>query len=108
AAWELDRRGIKLAAVATVATAAAVGIFYLKSTAPEIDRTVSARPLWQQAAPHRNEVCLNGIKRDWEYGLAYYASAPIATCDASPQPWEIANGPNDTAVLRRAEPAVSR
>ena len=108
AVWQFDKRGRRLAAVAAVATAASVGIVYLKSTAPEIDRTVSARSLWQQVAPHRNEVCLNGAKRDWEYGLAYYAGAPIPICDTSPQSWEIANGPNDTAVFRRAESVVNR
>ncbi|MDE3164434.1 MAG: hypothetical protein KGN36_01405, partial [Acidobacteriota bacterium] len=70
------------------------------AAAPLIERTVSARPLWREVAPRRDQVCLGLVKRDWDYGLAYYAGAPLPPCSAAPRPWEVAAATPDGAVLR--------
>ena len=101
AAWELDRRGRRLAAVAAIAAGAAIGIGWLKtSAAPQLDRYVSARGLWRQIEPRRSEICIGDVKRDWDYGLAYYAGAPLPDCAAHPLPLQIVAGPRNTALLR--------
>jgi 4-amino-4-deoxy-L-arabinose transferase-like glycosyltransferase len=100
-AWELDRRGRRLAAVAAIAASAGWGILQLKMmAAPALDRTVSARSLWREVAPHRTEVCLGDVKRDWEYGLAYYAGGPLPECSEDDKSWEVTPEPQDGAVLR--------
>ncbi len=100
-AWELDRRGRRLAAVAAIAAAAGLGVWELKyRTAPTIDASVSARALWQQAAPHRGQLCTGNVKRDWKYGLAYYAGELLPDCEAEPQPWEVVPAAPDGTILR--------
>jgi hypothetical protein len=102
-AWQLDRRGRRLAAVAAVASAASLGILQLKIVAaPRIDAMVSARSLWRMAAPHRDRVCLGDVKRDWDYGLAYYAGYRLPRCEERAEPWEVVPAPPDGAELRPA------
>ena len=102
-AWEFDRRGRRLAAVAAVAAAASLGILQLKMVAgPRIDSSVSARSLWKEVAPRRDQVCLGQVKRDWDYGLAYYAGVRLPACEQQPEPWEVVPAPSDGAQLRPA------
>jgi 4-amino-4-deoxy-L-arabinose transferase-like glycosyltransferase len=102
-AWELDRRGRRLAAVAAIAVSAGWGILQLKVVAaPAMDRSVSARGLWREVAPVFGQVCTTELKRDWDYGLAYYAGNPLPECaDGDGKPWEVAAEPRDSAILRR-------
>ena len=84
-----------------MALGAGLGIGWLKSTsASDLDRFASARMLWRQIEPRRAEVCLAGVKRDWEYGLAYYAGAPLPACNADPKPLEVAPGPGNRVIVR--------
>jgi len=102
-AWELERRGRRLAAVAAVAVTAGLCVTWLKSTvAPVLDNSVSARVLWRQIEPRRNEVCLGAVKRDWDYGLAYYAGARLPSCAGELRQLEIA--PDGDAVRIQARP----
>ncbi|MBS1853789.1 MAG: glycosyltransferase family 39 protein [Acidobacteria bacterium] len=104
-AFELDRRGRRLAAVAAIAASVGLGVLELKTAAaPAIERTVSARPLWREIAPLGGQVCLGDVKRDWDYGLAYYAGSPLPRCDAGPKPWEIVPAARDGADLRPKTP----
>jgi len=101
AAWVLDNRGKRLQAVAAVAVAAGLGIIQLtESAAAPIDAAASARALGREVALHPGEVCLAGVKRNWDYGLAYYAGARLPECHAEARPWEVAPTPRDGAVLR--------
>ena len=101
-AWMLEGRGRRLAAVLVVAAGAAAGIAAVKIiAAPELDRSVSARPLWLQIQNAPGEVCTGAIKRDWVYGLNYYAGRALPSCDDSPQPVQVLPAPGDRAVLAR-------
>jgi len=100
AAWLLESRGRRLAAVLLIAAGAAAGTVYLKwAAAPELDRTVSARALWRQISGRAEEVCIDQIERSWRYGLNYYSGTPLPECSQHP-------GRGGYASLRQA--ALSR
>jgi 4-amino-4-deoxy-L-arabinose transferase-like glycosyltransferase len=89
-AWILDTRGRRLAATLTVAAGACLGVAYLKAvTAPVLDRQVSARSMWRQVALRADDVCLGDLRRDWVYGLNYYASRALPSCKNVPKPLAI-------------------
>jgi 4-amino-4-deoxy-L-arabinose transferase-like glycosyltransferase len=99
-AWLLEARGKRVAAVLAVAAGAAVGIGYLKSVAtPELDRDVSARGLWRQIGTRSGEVCIGNVKRDWAYGLNYYAVTPLPDCEKEPKPLQVLPAPGGRAIL---------
>ena len=100
AAWLLESRGKRVAAVLAVAAGAARGIGYLKSVAAaELDRSVSARGLWRQIGGRAGEVCMGNVKRDWVYGLNYYAVIPLPDCVQQPRPLQVLPGPGGRANL---------
>ena len=102
AAWILDTRGRRLAAVVTVAAGAGIGIAWLKATdAPELERTVSARGLWRQTGGRADDICIGDLKRDWIYGLNYYANRELPDCENEPKPIKLVPAPGDGAVLER-------
>ncbi|MFM2123580.1 MAG: hypothetical protein RL328_31, partial [Acidobacteriota bacterium] len=73
-----DRR--RWAAV-TVALGAVFSVMYLKSAAfPAMDRLVSSRAFWVAHGSELSEACADHLKRDWVYGLNYYAARPFADC----------------------------
>ena len=79
AVWVLDTRGWRLAATAVVAIGAAAGAVYAKNAAlPAADRLASARPLWHDIESRSGEVCMDRLKRDFVYGLGYYAGLAAA------------------------------
>jgi hypothetical protein len=87
-----------------VAGAAGFGVLFLKTiAAPGIDAVATARPLWRQVAPHHEEVCLADIKRDWDYGLAYYAGFRLPQCEDHRSAWEVVPVLPDGAALRPAD-----
>jgi 4-amino-4-deoxy-L-arabinose transferase len=89
-AWMLDSRGQRLAAVYIVAAGAALGVGVLKtSTAAELDARVSVRGVWREVAAESDSVCLGALKRDWIYGLNYYAGRVLPSCDDDPKPLQI-------------------
>lgn len=90
AAWLLDGRGRRAAALLTVALGAGAGVMFLKSsTAPELDRTYSARRLWREIQPHASTVCVDNINRSWRYGLNYYSVSPLPECSVESRPFRV-------------------
>ena len=88
--WWLAREGQTELAVVAVALAAACGVVYMKYAAfPILDRQVSARAFWrmnrqalERAARPEGEdsLCLDQVRRSWEYGLNYYTRKPLRRC----------------------------
>jgi 4-amino-4-deoxy-L-arabinose transferase-like glycosyltransferase len=100
-AWLLEAHGKRVAAVLAIAAGAAMGIGYLKALAtPELDRSVSARGLWQKIASRASEVCIGNVKRDWEYGLNYYSITPLPDCDKETKPLQVLPAPGGRAYLK--------
>jgi 4-amino-4-deoxy-L-arabinose transferase-like glycosyltransferase len=89
-AWILEARAWRIAALAAVAAAAAIALAALKWTAgPAIDRTAAARELARTIAQHPDAVCLEPIRRDWQYGLNYYAGTGLPECASAPKPFHV-------------------
>jgi 4-amino-4-deoxy-L-arabinose transferase-like glycosyltransferase len=106
AAWLLESRARPLAAVLLIAAGAAAGTVYLKRVAaPELDRLVSARPLWRQVSARANDVCVHQIERNWRYGLNYYSGAPLPECSVQPKPWWVRQSPGQPPDFASAPPA---
>jgi hypothetical protein len=79
--WSDRRRWAAL----VVALAALGCVGYLKATAlPAIDRKISVRAFWAEKGDPA--ACLAGVKRDWEYGLNYYAGHKLPDCIAGQDP----------------------
>ena len=53
-------------------------------------------------------MCVYRVDAQIEYCGDLFIGLALGVWDVSRQAWEMANGPNDTAVLRRAEPAVNQ
>ena len=101
-----DWRGRRIAAAAWVAMGVALGAANLKSRAVEaLEQMPSPRALWQRVEPHAGEVCLNGVQRNWAYGLNYYAGRALPDCADHPTPWQIRQEPGGAPWL--AVPEVS-
>jgi 4-amino-4-deoxy-L-arabinose transferase-like glycosyltransferase len=55
------------------------GVAYLKGkTFPILDDRVSVRAFWR--ANHPVNACIENVRRDWEYGLNYYAGHALPEC----------------------------
>jgi 4-amino-4-deoxy-L-arabinose transferase-like glycosyltransferase len=94
AVWRLERSGRRLAAVAVVTAAAAVGLTYLKVRCePEMERIATARALARKAAPRAGELCLEGVRREWQYGLNYYLGAAVPSCEDKPSRLHVLQAP---------------
>jgi 4-amino-4-deoxy-L-arabinose transferase-like glycosyltransferase len=90
ATWMLDRRGRRMAAVLTIAAGSAAGTAYLKWTAAaDLDRTASARGLWEQIAPRAAAICIDWMPRGMQYSLDYYSGEPLPDCAQYPRPLEL-------------------
>lgn len=90
AVWLLDARGRRLAATAAIVAATAIGVTCLKVAAePAIERTATARDLSREIAQHPGAVCLEDIRRDWQYGLDYYAGTGLPDCSNDPKPFHV-------------------
>ncbi len=86
AVWVVIRRGKPEWAALAVAAGAAAGALWLETcTFPLLDRTVSARAIWREAAPHRDDLCVGEVNRGWRYGLNYYSGTPLPGCEAAPR-----------------------
>ena len=107
AAWLLESRGRRLAAVLLIAAGATAGTVYLKLVAaPEVDRTVSARALWREISGRADEVSVDQIERNWRYGLNYYSGTPLPECSGDPRPWWVRQSPGKPPILGAAAPAA--
>jgi 4-amino-4-deoxy-L-arabinose transferase-like glycosyltransferase len=77
AAWLLESRGRRLAAVACIACGAAAGIVYLKLA---VGRKAFARELWTKVESRAPQTCVGRLERGWRYGLNYYSVNPLPDC----------------------------
>lgn len=106
AAWFLDRRGKRLAAVTVVVCATAVGIVDLKL---ELGHRFFARELWREVQPHAAETCAGRLDRSWRYGMNYYSwpDAYLPDCATSERALRIEqDGPNRPRVEANPQRSV--
>jgi 4-amino-4-deoxy-L-arabinose transferase-like glycosyltransferase len=100
AVWYLDRAGSRCAAIALLAAAITAGLVGIELRSfPEIDRVVSARPLWNAVAPIRDRVCIARLHRSLRYGLNYYSVDPLPDCHQQPREIEITQEPGQLPRL---------
>ena len=84
AVW-LSVRGRRTYAVAAVVASTTLAVAYMKWTMfPQLNRVVSARPIWQEIREHPDQFCEGDLHRAIRYGLAYYAGKPLVRCDQNP------------------------
>ena len=79
-AYIIRRFGIPQVLNITLVPVGAMLIFLLGFHGRELDLNYSARPLAQQIAqlaPQTREIRTEGVKRDMDYGLAFYRNQPI-------------------------------
>ena len=81
-------------AMLLAALTVAVGIGYLKTIVlPALDQRTSVRVFWNSNQPGASNACLEGVRRDWEYGLNYYAQHRLPPCSATaPYKIDVQNG----------------
>jgi 4-amino-4-deoxy-L-arabinose transferase-like glycosyltransferase len=86
--WYLAWREKPILAVLAIGLAVVVGITYLKRTTfPVLDQRVSVRGFWRDHSEEVQRSCTAPfIKRDWLYGLNYYAGRPMPTCQPGQVP----------------------
>lgn len=85
AAWWLAWRERADLAIAAVTIAAAIGIVYVKVKAlPTLDHRVSVRAFWRAHSQSIAKACIeDNVRRQWRYGLEYYAAREFAGCTPS-------------------------
>jgi hypothetical protein len=103
--WLLDSRGMRLAAVLSIAGCVSGGAVYWKvAFLPEVDRIASARPIWRRIAPVAGRVCVDNIHRNWRYGLNYYTVTPLPECSVQARPLHIQQIPGQPPQLTTVDP----
>lgn len=76
---------------ATLVTLAAIG--YLKFAAlPVLDQRYSVRQFWRSNAAQIENACLKDVRRDWVYGLNYYAARNLPDCPGTPLEVTVGDG----------------
>jgi len=88
AAWWFAWRDRANLAIASIALAAAIGIVYLKVKAfPALDQRVSVRAFWRAHSDAISNACIaDGVRRQWHYGLDYYAARQLPACTPADHP----------------------
>jgi 4-amino-4-deoxy-L-arabinose transferase-like glycosyltransferase len=77
-AWMNKREQTMFAVV--VLTIAALGYFKI-TVLPELDQRYSVREFWRaNAAEIARDACVQDVRRDWVYGLNYYAQRSLPPC----------------------------
>ncbi len=105
AAWWLANHRRSAAALALLAALTAAAWLQIKLVAlPAVDRTVSARPLWRQVEPHRDQACVESLNRGLRYGLNYYSTTPLPDCSPVPRPYRITQTPGHPPALISPQP----
>ena len=85
--WWLSWSGKPSLAMIAGGMAVVFGVAYFKGAAfPELDDRVSVRGFWRAHGGEAASACLEGIGRNWEYGLNYYAGRPYDECSAGETP----------------------
>ena len=67
---------------AALASLAAIAYFKI-ALLPILDQGYSVRAFWRENAAQIETSCLNGVGRNWTYGLNYYAGRPLPECSGS-------------------------
>lgn len=93
-------RGKREIAVAAVVLGIAAGAAWIAvSTFPSLDRTVSARAFWRQAAGAGSRLCVETAHRSWRYNLNYYSVNPLPDCEAPGRTLRIEQTPGRPAII---------
>ncbi len=99
--WWLAWREKPTLAILAAGMTVVFAMAYVKgSVFPELDQRVSVRGFWRA---HRADVagaCVDNIRRDWEYGLNYYAGRALPAC-SSQQSTRIAQENGKLALTTR-------
>ncbi len=81
--WWLAWRKGPILAILAASIAVLAGMMYMKiKMLPILDEQVSVRFFWRTHQPEGADACVQGVRRDWEYGLNYYASHVLPDCAA--------------------------
>lgn len=82
AVFYLAQREKPIVAMVVAGLGVLVGVAYLKhATFPVLDQRVSVREFWRANREQINHACVaENVRREWQYGLNYYAGHPLATC----------------------------
>ena len=87
AVWWLGWRGKQIVAILVAAAVAAAGVTYAKiEEFPTLDQRVSARGFWLANQARMADGCVAGGRREWVYGLNYYARRAVPECGPKPGP----------------------
>lgn len=79
--WWLAWRERVSEAILAMGIAIVMAVTYLKiETFPILDDRVSVRVFWRANQSQAANACLENVRRDWEYGLNYYAAHPLPAC----------------------------
>jgi hypothetical protein len=62
-----------------LASLAAIAYFKI-ALLPILDQSYSVRAFWRENAARIEMSCLNGVGRNWAYGLNYYAGRSLPGC----------------------------
>jgi 4-amino-4-deoxy-L-arabinose transferase-like glycosyltransferase len=102
AGW-LAWREKTVAAVLTIGLTAGVGVLYVKTAAlPPIDERVSVRSFWRTNRSQAASACVDPIvRREWVYGLNYYAPDPPKECAAGSEGFRISVVDGRLAITSR-------
>ena len=83
--WLAWRKGTTIA-ILTASMAVLAGMTYIKiEMLPILDERVSVRRFWRVHQAQGAHACVQDIRRDWEYGLNYYAGHVLPECEAAKQ-----------------------
>jgi hypothetical protein len=90
--WFLAWREKTALAVMAAGLAIGIGLIYLKQkTFPILDDRVSVRAFSRTNRIQAGDTCLDPIvRREWQYGLNYYAARPLSDCT------DVSKGPRIT------------
>ena len=77
--------------IATLATLAAIGYFKF-ALLPVLDQRYSVRAFWTANASQIEGACIKDVRRDWVYGLNYYAGRPLPECSGTQLRVAVRNG----------------
>ncbi len=71
-------------AILAIGIAVVFGMAYVKrQVLPELDERVSVRAFWRANQKEAANACLDGVRRDWVYGLNYYAYRALPACSST-------------------------
>lgn len=81
------------------------GVAYFKGhTLPALDRDVSVRGFWREHRDEIADVCIGeNVRREWIYGLNYYADGPLPDCATFEKPKAIVVRDGHLAVIPMAK-----